>query len=57
MCKFFIEALDTSYFCVMFQNMLSNSIHKTASGYFYMKDVSIEKKILDVDIVWDHLCQ
>lgn len=41
MCKFFVEELDTSYFCVMFQNMLSNSIHKTASGYYSVKNMCI----------------
>lgn len=43
MCKiqFFIEEWDASYFCVVFQNMLSNSIHKTASGDYSVKDVFI----------------
>lgn len=62
MCKFLIEALDMSYFCAMFQNMLSNSIHETPSGYYYMKDMclfSIESEIFgwDVGMVWDHLSQ
>lgn len=50
MCKFFIEEWDTSYFCVIFQNMLSNSIHKTAPGDYSVKDMclfSVERKILD----------
>lgn len=55
MCKFFIEELDTSYLWVVFQNMLLNFIHKTAFGYYSMKNgyvYSVERKALDGMLAW-----